>query len=1033
MAEEGEIGDAWQLTGKTGAVSPGHTVKISYQTNNNITWAADSVHSYQAALFTATTTISTQVRTLGRLNSTATYNPSQLYVVVSKNENWKSGRGGTTEIYKDKAGHVVLSRIYLYNGSLNILSTYYVYDDFGNLAFIIPPLANADQTVPNQTTLDNVCYQYRYDEWHRLTQKKVPGKDWEYFVYNQADQLVAWQDGNQRTTNKWTFSKYDVQGREVVTGVWNNNNTAISQIALQGVLNTQTNLTESRTPGNYYTLVAWPTTYQATLGVNYYDNYTFPDNPYVPTVSNTLANPNGKITVCRASVLNPDGTTGPMLWTQYFYDEYGRSAQIYQQHFIGGTASYSFSNYDETAYTYNFTNQVTRTVRHHYTTANLSAAAAVIGIDYYYDHAGRKTQTWQAIALGSNPLPTPILLSQNTYNELGQIWKRGLHSENSGTSFLQTVTYGYNERGWMQAATTSGNLFNLNLYYDKPTDATYSKQYNGNLSETAYTKTAAANVNFKYNYDQLNRLTNATSTANTLNEAVAYDQQGNISSLNRTGSGVAALSYGYKNSNQSNQLLTVANGSTTLRNYNYDANGNATSDGTTKNISYNLFDLPQTVTQSGTGATIATYTYDADGNKLRNTGSDGTWDYDDGIVYNNNVIKFIQTDEGRATLQAGAFTYQYDLTDHLGNVRYTFDKDPTTGVARRLQEDEYYSFGLRSPFYNFSNNNRNLYNEKELQTDLTNQYDFDARFYDPVIARWTTADPLSDNYEMFSPYSFAFNSPLNFIDPDGMGAFDWYLPNGETNVLLAQWFDGSGPKDGFQDLGPEGWGFTNSGLTEWLNPDGTRSYNIWNLQEVVIKDSPITSNVGAPSELESVIPVWGSGRAAINDFQTGHWGMGLFNSAMVVLDVATLGESSVLKGAAEIAVKETVETVAKDEAETLVREEAESTISQQGNNFAQKIRNSHLANDVHPKSNVPFDADGFPDFSEHLYEKGPNDVRIEPTGDRALDEAAANEAAGYEKKPGEYTWHHHQERGRMQLVEKGIHRATGHTGGFSLW
>ncbi|XMN55984.1 HNH endonuclease [Corynebacterium sp. LaCa117] len=30
------------------------------------------------------------------------------------------------------------------------------------------------------------------------------------------------------------------------------------------------------------------------------------------------------------------------------------------------------------------------------------------------------------------------------------------------------------------------------------------------------------------------------------------------------------------------------------------------------------------------------------------------------------------------------------------------------------------------------------------------------------------------------------------------------------------------------------------------------------------------------------------------------------------------------------------------------------------------------------------------------------------------------------------TWHHHQETGRMQLVEKGAHRAP-HKGGFSLW
>lgn len=32
-----------------------------------------------------------------------------------------------------------------------------------------------------------------------------------------------------------------------------------------------------------------------------------------------------------------------------------------------------------------------------------------------------------------------------------------------------------------------------------------------------------------------------------------------------------------------------------------------------------------------------------------------------------------------------------------------------------------------------------------------------------------------------------------------------------------------------------------------------------------------------------------------------------------------------------------------------------------------------------------------------------------------------------------YTWHHHQDEGVMQLVDRKIHRQTGHTGGFSIW
>jgi hypothetical protein len=58
---------------------------------------------------------------------------------------------------------------------------------------------------------------------------------------------------------------------------------------------------------------------------------------------------------------------------------------------------------------------------------------------------------------------------------------------------------------------------------------------------------------------------------------------------------------------------------------------------------------------------------------------------------------------------------------------------------------------------------------------------------------------------------------------------------------------------------------------------------------------------------------------------------------------------------------------------------------------------------------------------------------IKPTGKRDLDRAAANKAAGFGNTPKNHVWHHHQQTGRMQLVEKKIHEQTGHTGGFELW
>jgi RHS repeat-associated protein len=95
-------------------------------------------------------------------------------------------------------------------------------------------------------------------------------------------------------------------------------------------------------------------------------------------------------------------------------------------------------------------------------------------------------------------------------------------------------------------------------------------------------------------------------------------------------------------------------------------------------------------------------------------------------------------------------------------------------------------------------------------------------------------------------------------------------------------------------------------------------------------------------------------------------------------------------------------------------------------------RNAHLAIGRHPVTGVPFDDNGFPDFSDYLYPIGINDVTINPTGNRDLDFKAANLKARYDETPKGYTWHHHQEKGRMQLVDSDIHSKTGHTGGFSM-
>jgi RHS repeat-associated protein len=62
--------------------------------------------------------------------------------------------------------------------------------------------------------------------------------------------------------------------------------------------------------------------------------------------------------------------------------------------------------------------------------------------------------------------------------------------------------------------------------------------------------------------------------------------------------------------------------------------------------------------------------------------------------------------------------------------------------------------------------NKYLYNKKELQEEL-NVYDYGARFYDPVIARWGSIDDLAEKFDDTSPYVYVLNRPASLGDYDG--------------------------------------------------------------------------------------------------------------------------------------------------------------------------------------------------------------------------------------------------------------------------
>lgn len=755
--EQGAPGTPWQpsTTRTSGSNATGRTVVTDYGTNS------DQNGLRKVKLYRAESTSSFNHER--NLVDGGWYQANQLYVTITKDENWTpaDNRNGTMEVYTDKEGQTILKRSIK---DSEILSTYYVYDDFSNLIFVIPSIAEPDNGNVSLTKLNEYCYQYFYDGRKRLVEKKMPGKAWEYLVYNKIDQLVMTQDGKQRAKSpqQWTINKYDALGRLLINGLYDHvGSTSNLNIRpnMQSNVDAQTTLWENRiATGNGYTNVTWPNVWATTLVLNYYDDYAIPGLPSTYVYASASTKTKTLLTASRVKILNGSAGTDDMLWTVSYFDDNGREIKTFKQHYKDGLITNC--NYDELTNTYDFIDQVLTTSRKHFVNGNQSL---IIDEEYVYDHSGRKKETWETIN-GINR----TLLVKNNYNPIGQLIEKKLHSID-GNNFAQTVTYSYNERGWME--TSEASLFAMELQYTKSANP----QYNGNISGQLWGIPSNKDKSYNYSYDKLNRLTSGISNEN-FDELLSYDKAGNILSLQRKGSGntiVDQLSYGYNNSNRLDNVMDAIPGNTLSQfqlpgqtNYMYDENGNLISRNNIGNgsrdvaLSYNLLNLPYQV--SGTHS--ATYIYDADGRKLRMVTGSSSIDYIDGIQYTNSALRFVQNEAGRAVKNGNGYNYEYTLTDHLGNSRVSFDI--YNGVARKIQQDDYYPFGLSINRYASGETNKKLFNGKELQDGL-NVYDYGARFYDPVIGRFGTIDRFSDKYYSNSPYSYASNNPALNIDVNG--------------------------------------------------------------------------------------------------------------------------------------------------------------------------------------------------------------------------------------------------------------------------
>ncbi|MFT3747573.1 MAG: DUF6443 domain-containing protein [Agriterribacter sp.] len=546
-----------------------------------------------------------------------TYPAGELYKTITIDEDDRQ-----VIEFKDKEGRILLKKVQLTSADDNgegknytgWLSTIYVYNDLGNLCWVIQPEAVQrlllSVWVVTPALLNEYFFCYEYDQRSRMIMKKVPGvtqANAQYMVYDARDRLVMTQDGKQRdaSINAWTTTHYDELNRPVIRGLY---------------INTPANKTFKQHLADAYNSTAYPfaasappgsTTWSMLTQWGYDDYETLPsgtgltadlDNTYTSaTYINTTYNTSP---LYAQQPLKSTQTKGLVTWmkvaiygtSDYYhvvniYDDKGRVIQTKSTNITGGT--------DITTTQYNWVGQPIRVVQKQQL-AGSNAQTGITLTDISYDDLGRAAETRKKIQhtlVSSNALPAVwTSVNKNQYDALGQLKNKTMGNKrdasgNYTSGILSVQDYQYNIRGWLlsvnkdytNAATNSDRYFALELGYEKDPSlgSNGSKQYNGNIGAMLW-KSEGDQQRRKYNftYDAASRLTAAafgqyesgsgatalfgtTAGVNYSEDGIEYDLNGNITKYKRMGmrlnsSGyIDNLAYIYKTGNASNMLERV--------------------------------------------------------------------------------------------------------------------------------------------------------------------------------------------------------------------------------------------------------------------------------------------------------------------------------------------------------------------------------------------------------------------------------------------------------------------------------------------
>jgi len=361
------------------------------------------------------------------------------------------------------------------------------------------------------------------------------------------------------------------------------------------------------------------------------------------------------------------------------------------------------------------------------------------------------------------------------YNPLNFRLTRILTTRNNGQDILQDLNYSYDSVGNITSQTDNAQqTFYFNNQVIAPTG---SYQYDALYRLLQATGRELLSLGMPTHNDFINTIHCPNPASNAMQnytQYYSYDTLGNI--LNVTSQGSWSRDYIYATA--TNRLLRHTQQLPDT--YSYDAHGNMLVMPHLSNMSWDYLDQLHSATN---GTFVSYYNYDAEGNRTRKVTEKGNiteiryyiGNYELSQKYVNDSLDFERTtlnisDDEKVFVRIETKTgenpvirYQYD--NHLGSACLELDNS-----GQIISYEEYHPFGTTSYRSGRTETEVSLkrykYCGKE-RDEETGLYYYGMRYYAAWLCRFVSVDPLQFQYPYYTPYQYAGNKPVSYIDLDG--------------------------------------------------------------------------------------------------------------------------------------------------------------------------------------------------------------------------------------------------------------------------